>query len=109
MPGLQEESKNLLFHHANVSINDEALVLLLHLNLTKNKDLPYWKCSAFNLDSMGDNECQIEICFFKTDNFICEQMGFQTKNSLRIAWFVPDLKACAFNSNYFQSHQDYEI
>ena len=62
-----------MFAYQDGSIDDTEFALLYdlrHLNSSENLEFPYWKYGCFNLDSMTDDKCKAEFCFYKNNIYL---------------------------------------
>ena len=70
MATLQQASDALVLANQAGNIGDEEFLLLFDINKFRNPDFPYWKYKGFELDSMSDDECRAEFCFYKNDVYL---------------------------------------
>ena len=65
MATFRETREVLLMANDLTLMDEEELLLLSDVNTSKNFDIPYWKYSKLDLDSLTDDERKNEFGFLK--------------------------------------------
>ena len=66
-------------------------MILLELVKSKNRDLPYWTYTCFNLEKLSNDECLEEFRFMRNEISLCVTMvrgGSRTAATSKMERFV---------------------
>ena len=77
----REAREALMFPYQDRSIDDTEFALLYDLNSSENLTFPYWKYGRFDLDSMTDDECKAELCFYKNESFFTWRSSWYSRHN----------------------------
>ena len=67
MATFRETREAILHVHEQQLINDEELVFLYDIHISKNFDFPYWNYTRFDVNEQTNDECLADFRFHKVD------------------------------------------